>query len=435
VYEPRSEVVHHEGISSGTDTSAGVKRFQDVNKPKFVRLWRSELEAHFANDAAAVYRAARRLQPGPTILVIDSYVPRHDREAGSARLFEIVKILVRSKYRVLFMPDNFARIEPYTSELQGLGVEVIYHVPGSRSPQARFEEVLSQVDVAWISRPELFEKWSVHLQERDVPVIYDTVDLHHVRLRRLADLQGMGDDRSWKAVQAMEIECALRADATVTVSMQERDALEAGGVRNVAVVPTIHDPKITAARSFSGSAGLLFIGGYRHAPNVDAVVWLCKEIMPLVWRRLPDVQLTLLGDDPPPAVTALGSSRVSVPGFVRDVESYFLSHRAFVAPLRYGAGHKGKIGQSLSYGLPVVTTQIGAEGFNLRDGQDYLRAETAGEFAEAMLRLYSEQTLWSRLSENALAAIRPFSTEAVTDSILNVFESVARRETSGVARS
>jgi GT2 family glycosyltransferase/glycosyltransferase involved in cell wall biosynthesis len=427
LYDPRSQVVHHEGVSSGTDTSAGTKRFQEINRFKFVQRRREQLDSHFENDAANVYRAARRLPERPGVMVVDSYVPRYDREAGSARMFEIVKIVNRLGFRVVFMPDNFSRIEPYTSELQGLGVEVLHHVAQGRSPQARFEEALRRIDIAWISRPELFEKWAAHFRERGIPVVYDTVDLHHVRLRRQAVLEGNRDDESWKAVEAMELSCALAAKATVTVSVQEKETLEAAGIRNVTVVPTIHDPKI-GSREFSASSGLLFIGGYRHAPNVDAVNWLCSEIMPLVWREHPELKLTLLGDDPPPAIAALASARVAVPGFVSDVAPYFMSHRLFVAPLRYGAGHKGKIGQSLSYGLPVVTSSIGAEGFNLRDSDDYLHAETAFEFAKAIVRLYSDPALWSKLSENALLALRPFSSEVATDAIFRLMESVAQGE-------
>src|SRR5262249_5522780 len=141
------------------------------------------------------------------------------------------------------------------------------------------------------------------------------------------------------------------------------------GAREVFVVPNVHEVR-AADRSFAPSSGLLFIGNYHHPPNLDAVRWLRAEVMPVVWRSLPDVTLTLLGSNPPPEISGLAGDNVTVTGYVRDVEPYFLKSRIFVAPLRYGAGMKGKIGHALEYALPVVTTPIGAEGVGLRDGEN-----------------------------------------------------------------
>ena len=432
--DPRSVVVHYEGVSSGTDLTSGVKKYQEINKAKFESRWRRALAAHFENDAASVYKAARRLGGhDKTILIIDSYVPLHDREAGSLRLFEIIKMLRRANYRVVFQPDNWTGIEPYTSELQALGVEVIYHVEGKRTPDDRIREMLPSVDLAWVSRPEVYEKWLPALRQYPrIRVLYDTVDLHHLRLRRQAELEGTTDVESWSAVEALELKCAEASDGTVTVTQEEKATLEAAGIRRLYVIPTIHNPKVSGPRAYEGTNGLLFIGGYAHSPNVDAVEWLCREIMPLVWRTLPDARVTLLGNNPPQSVLALRSARVDVPGYIADVGPYFLSHRVFVAPLRYGAGMKGKIGHSMSYGLPTVTTRLGAEGFGLRDAHDYLEAETTAEFALAIVRLYSDPALWARLSVNALLAMKPFSSEVVTATLLRIIDDALERGRVGV---
>jgi GT2 family glycosyltransferase len=434
VVDPRSVIVHYEGASSGTSTASGTKKYQEINRPKFENRWRHALAAHYENDPASVYKAARRLGGhGKTILVIDSYVPFYDREAGSMRLFEIIKMFRKANYRVVFQPDNWTGIEPYTSELQALGVEVVYHVEGKRTPEERIREMLPSVDIAWVSRPEVCEKWLPALREHShIHVLYDTVDLHHLRLRRQAELEGTTDAESWFAVEALELKCAESSDGTVTVTLEEKATLEASGIRPVYVVPTIHTPRISEPRSFENANGLLFIGGYAHSPNVDAVEWLCSEIMPLVWRTIPGLRVTLLGNNPTPSVLALRSNRVDVPGYIADVEPYFLSHRIFVAPLRYGAGIKGKVGHAMSYGLPTITTQIGAEGFRLRPGQDYLEAETAAEFATTIVRLDSDPELWSTLSENSLRAMQPFSSEAVTETLLRIIDSATERGRAGV---
>ncbi|MBV8727756.1 MAG: glycosyltransferase, partial [Candidatus Eremiobacteraeota bacterium] len=196
------------------------------------------------------------------------------------------------------------------------------------------------------------------------------------------------------------------------------------GIRNVYCVPNLHEIESREQRSFEQTEGLLFIGSYKHTPNVDAVRWLCEEIMPLVWAKLPNVIVTLLGSDPPTKVQMLRSQLVHVPGFVADVRPYFLRGRVFVAPLRFGAGLKGKIGHSLSYGLPVVTTPVGAEGFGLRHGYDCWLAEEHRSFAEGIVSVYTDSALWRRLSENALKAVEPFQSSIVGPQALHVIDQV-----------
>jgi len=423
LYEPRSEVVHYEGVTSGTDISSGTKRYQAINRHKFVKRWAGELANHFEPQPPNAYAAARRLLGKKAVLIIDTHVPMYDRDAGSLRLFEIIKILRNDGNRVVFLPDNLARMEPYSEQLQALGVEVIYHLEGKKSTRDRILEAFEHIDVAWISRPDLYKKWSLSLRNYPkVRVLYDTVDLHHVRARREAELTNGHTSVSWKKIESLELGCARRAHATITVTESEQATLHAADVKHVYVVPTIHNPKISASRDFEQTNGLLFIGGYGHPPNVDAAIWLCEEIMPIVWRTITGIRVTLLGNNPPPEVAALASSLVAVPGFIADVEPYFLSHRIFVAPLRYGAGHKGKIGQSLSYGLPVVTTAVGAEGYNLRDGADFLEAESATEFAQAIVRLYGDAELWSSISANSIQSLAPFSSQAVAVAVREVIE-------------
>ena len=234
----------------------------------------------------------------------------------------------------------------------------------------------------------------------------------------------MGNPIHWRYSKLLEDRCARRSDATVAASDEERDLIESVAPRRVHVVPTIHDPRVDGPRDFERTSGVLFIGAYDHRPNVDAALLLAKEIMPEVWRRLPGAHLTLLGSHPPLAIRVLASERVSVPGFRSDVGPHFLSHRVFVAPLRYGAGLKGKIGQSLSYALPTITSSIGAEGFHLKDGVDFLLANAVSEFVEATIRVYTDGELWRRLASNSLAANGACSTSTVTQNVLGMLDEI-----------
>ncbi len=419
VYEPRSEVIHYEGVSSGTDISTGVKRYQEINRPKFVTKWQGVLANHLPPSADNVVRALNR-EPGKTILVVDSYVPMHDREAGSNRLFKIIGVLRQLGYRVLFFPDNGAPIDPYSRNLVDLGVEVVYASPESANQQKVLVSLLRRVDLAWICRPELCEKYLPAVRESSsVPIIYDTIDLHFARERRRAELEG-GDDTTWRRLQQIELSMARAADLVITVTDVEREELATYGIAHVAVIPTIHDIEPHENVSFGARSGLVFIGGYSHTPNVDAAHWLCNEIMPQVWRREPNMTVALLGSNPPKAVTDLRSPRVRVTGFVADVSPYFEDARLFVAPLRYGAGMKGKIGHALSFGLPLVTTTVGVDGYDLRDGVNCSIADDAQSFARAIVKLYNDEETWTRFSRCGASTIERLGREAVTVDLQNI---------------
>lgn len=420
VFQPKAEVVHVEGVTSGTDTKSGAKHFQEINRPKFARKWERELAAHFEGDQRYVDAAARRLIHKPRGLIVDSYVPLYDKEAGSARLMEIVRGLRARGYGIVFMPDNYAALQPYTNELEQLGVEVLYHSERGRSREEALVDALALVDFVWICRPELFKTYApIVRRESSAKLIYDTIDLHFVRKKREAAITGAADD-VWKAFESLELTAAGEADSTVVVSEEERQILSDREVHNVFVVPTVHERRIDTPPSFEGTSGLLFIGNYNHTPNVDAVEWLCREIMPFVWKARPEITVTLLGSNPTSAVSALASSRVAVTGYLADVGSHFRSARLFVAPLRFGAGLKGKIGQSMSFGLPIVATEVAAEGFEFVPGVDYWKAGTAAGFAETILHAYDDREKWYEMSKTLRDRVQRYSSEAVCDSVERV---------------
>ena len=429
VYQPLSEVVHFEGLTAG-DEASGTKRFQEINRPKFREKWSATLQAHFPNKHSNVFAAARRRRTGQVVLVVDSYVPLYDKEAGSLRLSYVVKILRDLGYSVVFLPDNYAGLQPYTRELQQMGVEVLHHIDAGRTMEESLDAILPHVDVAWISRPDLYAKYEPLIRRNESTLlIYDTVDLAHVRRRREEELQ-IGGTETWQELQQLELRAARSADATVVVTEDERRAMHELGVRNVHVVPTMHEPAgMAGPLPFSQTSGLLFIGSYNHPPNVDAAQWLVRDVMPIVWKDLPGIQLTLAGSNPSDQVLELRSERVRVPGSVQDVAPYFRDARIFVAPLRFGAGMKGKIGHALTFGLPVITTEIGAEGFDLRDGENALIVSPdAAQFASAIVSAYRDEELWHRLSVAASAAIAPFSPKRVRTQLEALFASLERRD-------
>lgn len=418
LYQPQSNVIHYEGITSGTDLSSGIKQYQVINQTKFREKWSKVLTKHLDNDANNVPKAARRLQGKPTILVIDSYVPLYDRESGCVRLLNILKLLLNLGYSVIFFPDNGYPEQPYTSVLQQLGIEVIYGTPQRYNLEEKLIKYLPLIDGVWLCRPELCDKYMdlIRLKTK-APIIYDTIDLHFLRLKRQKDYLDpsyQNTSWSWETYQKLELNYANQAEATVVVTEDEKQVLSSLGVKNVWVIPNIHEEiSLSEKVAFDQRSGLVFIGSYNHPPNIDAVKWLCLEIMPLVWASRPDITVNLLGSNLKDEVKELANDQVIVTGYVPEVEPYFQKSRIFVAPLRFGAGMKGKIGQSLSLGLPTITTKIGAEGMGLIDHQDVLIADTAEEFARAVIELYDNRELWQKLADNSLETIKRYQPATV----------------------
>jgi Glycosyl transferases group 1 len=221
--------------------------------------------------------------------------------------------------------------------------------------------------------------------------------------------------------ERMERFNAASADLVLTVTDSERQALVSAGLDvRVEVLPNIH-PSANTGGPWQTRHGLMFIGGFWHQPNEDAVCYFVDEVWPLIRRELPDIVFSVIGGHLSDRVSALASPSVRILGYVPDPSTYFVQSRVFVAPLRYGAGLKGKVGHSMSHGLPVVTTPIGAEGMMLED-ETVLIASDAEAFAQAVVRLYSDEQLWSDLSRRSVEHIaRHFSQEAALERLAKMF--------------
>ena len=415
IYQPASAVVRSEDASSDTSLASSLKRPPTVGAALFEEKWHDVLlRDHLESQAKSVYTAARRLHGTPRVLVIEGHVPKHDRDAGSLRLTRIMQSLLAAGTRVVFFPVDLAPVQPYTRELQRAGIEVICQPLGAMDVGLRLATVLTEIDMVWICRPEVAERFQPLLRRfPNLKIVYDTIDLHFVRKRRQAELTGGAVGADWGTDRIREIACARSADATITVTETERGVLESFAIAPIYVVPTVHSRRVTVPPTYDETSDLVFIGGYDHPPNVDAVQWFVREIMPLVWRRLPSLCVTLLGSNPPASVRDLTGPKITVPGFLPNVDPYFRKHRIFVAPLRYGAGLKGKIGESLSYGLPIVATPVAAEGFDFIDGIDALIASDAASFADAIVRLYGDRKLWESIALKSLTTVEKFSPEAI----------------------
>ncbi len=438
LYEPRAQVIHVEGATAGTDESASHKRHQESNRPKFVAKWKAVLSAeHLPDRPRDLWLAANRHRR-PHVLVADHRVPTWDRDSGGLRMRGLVEALVDLGCQVTLMPDNLVAIEPYTREFQRLGVEVIYNV----DVRATLGMIGPTLSLAILSRPQVASHW-LQLVRETAPtalIAYDTVDLHWVReARRAALAQGNGAqppalDPKVKAMRELELALIRATDMTLVVTEEERrQVLSDEPEAVVEVLPNVNTVRITVPPA-AERAGVVFVGGFEHPPNTDGALMLVREVMPLVWNRLGPVPVTIVGADPPPEVQRLASRLVSVAGWVHDLDPVLDGARALVAPLRYGAGMKGKVTQAMAAGLPVVTTPIGAEGLSAIDGEHLLIGGDARELAERVVRVLEDGELWQRLSRaGQQIATERFSAAVVNERLGELLERAAPLRTEPVA--
>jgi GT2 family glycosyltransferase/glycosyltransferase involved in cell wall biosynthesis len=406
LYQPLSEVIHYEGATGGTDLSTGTKKHQDINHSTFAEKWVAELMTRPANgDLSALQLAPPDRK---NIVVIDHHIPMPDKDSGSVRMFQILKLLHQLGHRITFIPDNLAYEPPYTCELQKRGIEVVYH-PYVKKVRDYLLAHGPSFDVVILSRCDFARKHiaDVRLHAPQSRIIFDTVDLHYVREDSEARLtRDPGTRRKAQERQRLEHELIDQADETWVVSPVEQQLLrEKWSRKSVQLVSNIID--VPGSKTpFALRRDYLFIGGFQHRPNTDAILFFVQKIYPLVSEHLPDAKFYIVGGNPPPDIVALATEKIIVTGLQRDARPFFDGVRLSIAPLRFGAGVKGKINQSMAFGVPVVATSLAIEGMELTPREEILVADTPEDFARALIELYESEELWRRLSENGIRKTR-----------------------------
>lgn len=404
VVQPLSQLLHFEGVSSGTDLASGAKAYQVDNLKKLHERWRHVLDGHRPNACRPELEKERSV--ARRMLFVDLVTPTPNEDAGSLVACEMMEAFRKQGFKVTFIPaDNFAHMGAPTKALQRIGIEAIYHPAYSR-----MQDFLSARDddfeVILLVR---FQVGEAHLDElrRRYPsakILFSNCDLHYLREMREAELTG--DPAAIDAAletKRRELGVISRCDLNLVHSLAEQELLQADAPDAPCVLfPLVHDP-VDVCAPLSGRDGVCFVGGYRHPPNADGIVWFVENIWPMVLARDPSHRLYIAGSSMTDEVKALAlHPNVEVVGFVEDLEGFLAQRRVAIAPLRFGAGAKGKVAVSLANGLPVVSTPVGAEGMQLEAGLNVLLADSEQDFAAALLEALGDDARWQALSREGI---------------------------------
>lgn len=423
VYQPLSKVIHFEGVSNGTDVNGtGLKRYQVENSRKLKEKWAEEFKKQCVNNGNPnPFRARERSMGKPVILVVDHYVPTYDKDAGSKTTFQYLKMFRKKGYVVKFLGDNFLHEEPYSTTLQQMGIEILYGEEYQTGIWDWLKKNGDEIAFAYLNRPHIATKYVDFIKENtNIKVIYYGHDLHFLREMRefelTGDLKTKRDADYWKSVEFsmmnkaamsyypsnIEVEAIHKVDETIPVK---------------AITAYVYETFLDKLNEdFAKREGLLFVGGFAHPPNADAVLWFAREVFPLIREKLPDVKFYVVGSKVTEEIKALESpdNGIVIKGFVSEEElaRLYAECRMVVVPLRYGAGVKGKVVEAIYNGAPIVTTSVGAEGIPHVE-KVLAIADQAREFADAVVKLYPDTERLLSMAKGTQAYIQEhFSVDA-----------------------
>jgi len=404
IYQPASKVIHFEGVSSGRDEEAGAKRHQERNRQLFRRKWLEALKGHAENGQQPLIERNRgRIG---RLLVLEMTTPTPDQDAGSLFMFNILLALVQLGYDVSFIAvDNLNYMPEYSGVLERLGIRVLVH-PHVGSVADHLETEGDHYEGFLLARPQVAERCLEPIK-RHAPharLLYYTHDLHHLRMERQEQTSpGSVAAEVIAAMRELEKEIVDVVDGVLYLSeTEQREAEQRLAPRSRGyVLPPVVEAQ-PGPKGFAERSGVVFIGGFGHPPNRDAVLWFAAEVMPRLRAAAAGIVFHVVGANPPEEVQALACADVEIHGYLAELEPLLGDRRLAVAPLRYGAGVKGKMLTAMTAGLPMVATSLAAEGLQLRHGVTVLRGDDAETLAAGVLELHSCQPLWEEMRAAAL---------------------------------
>lgn len=422
-YQPAACVVHFEGVSNGTSLDSGLKRFQAVNAERLRRKWALVLAAEHFPNGCHIVQARERARKARTVVIVDQYVPRSDRDAGSRSVMHVIETLLQMGFRVKFWPHNLWYDPGYTEKLQAIGVEVIYGKEFSDQFAAWIKAQSENLQAVILNRPLVARHYiNVVRQFSRARIVFYGHDLHWARMARENELgSAVHSEAEIKQMQLLEARLWRESDVALYPSAEEVEQVCLSDPCKLAFqIPLYCFDEFPLARVFrSNRRRLVFVAGFRHPPNIDGAVWLVREVMPAVWARFPTAELHIVGSAPNEKVLALKQERVAVFADVSDEElaMQYAAADVAVVPLRFGAGVKGKVVEALRDGLPLVTTSIGAQGLPLVE-QCISVADDPDEFAASVCRLLESDEDWQRMSKAMSAYAREHFTRQAMRGVL-----------------
>ncbi len=431
IYEPRIKVRHYEFASTGGLQAAVA--LQEKNRALFREKHAEFLKGQADADPARTLRA-RTSNGHPNLLLIDDAVPHASLGGGYPRCRHIVSLLSQMPLNVTFFPmhfpnDNWDEVYRTLPE----NVEVLLNRGRSGLAQLLAERA-DFYNYVMVSRPTNMAFFNQVLQSlpreaRQFDIVYDAEAVFAGRELLWRELQGesIGEDEK-KRVISEELELAAEASAVLTVSGAEAGLFRERGHDRVLVLGHGLEP-VAEPAPFDARKGLLFVGALKdeHSPNVDSLLWFVCNVLPLIEREIPGIDLAVAGHTAAPSLFSIERPNIHMKGRLETLDSLYRDSRVFIAPTRFAAGIPHKVHEAAAHGIPAVVTPLLARQLGWRHEREVLVGENPESFAEQCLRLYRDAELWERISAAGREAVaRDCSTERFRQTLEELFGPTGR---------
>lgn len=351
-----------------------------------------------------------------TILVLSLDGPDYDKSTASRMTYHYLKLFADMGLQVIFAGYQYLRLEPYATELEQVGIRVL-HGKDKKELKKWIEIHGKDIDYAYIIFPFIAEDYLEYFKKyTHAKIFYNASDLFYLREMRNYQIEKkpalLESANRWKK---REYEIFKKSDVIHVVSAYEKEILtKKFPMKKVRSIPVcMYDiDKKEKVNAFEKREGLLFVGTFTHKPNIDGIMWFMKSVFPRIVAVLPDLKLYIVGYKPTQEILKMRSRNVVVTGYVTDkkLSAFYQNSRLVIAPLRFGAGVKGKVVEAMYNQVPTVTTSMGSEG--LVKIEKYLSiADEPETFANEVLHVYRNKEVWTRRSEESLKYIKTYFTK------------------------
>ena len=420
IYQPKSLVKHYTQISIWNNNLSFI---QEIDKKKFLEEWKYKLKYQLSvnNTFLARDRSINRSR----ILVIDRYVPNFDKDAGGRCCFMYLNIFNEIGLKVTFLGDYVGKIEPYTSILQQKGIEVLYgNSYKNKKLEIWLKENIKYFNYIYLQRPDISIKYIDFIKKYSSgKIFYFAHDLHYIRLLREFNItKKIKYYIKSRYMEKIEREIFNKVDIIHIVGSYEykilKDEYKNKTIRNIPLY-IYEEPLKNIEKNFHKRKDLIFVGGFEHSANVDAIIWFAKEIYPKIIKIFPNIILHIISSKISKKISQLESKNIKIEGFMsdEDLHSMYQKCRIAIAPLRYGAGVKGKVIEAAYNQIPMVTTTIGGEGIDNSIGT-FIMEDNPEKMAEIISRLYVDYSKLKQMSDSGLKLIEKYFSKSYAKKVI-----------------
>lgn len=386
MYEPKSWVIHHEGLSHGKSTDSGLKKYQIANNRKLFAKWETDLRNHWEDVGVPRFEATRDSKG--IVIICDRQLPSLTRDAGSIRTVQIIRHIQTLGYHAVLACVDNTTTQVDLDSLRSTGVEIhqdlndFYDSLSLRSQRLR---------AIWTIRQEVYDFFGERLKQV-APTAMFIADLMDIKYREYYN--------SNSGIAKSQLKVANEVDRVILVSEVEAQEFNRQSETNKAsVIWAEYDPQ-KSQPNWKGSKGLIFVGGFRHLPNLEGIEWFADHVLPVLNELGLRAPIRVVGSGlKAPKISELEGKGLQMLGGVEDLATIYMQSRIALVPLLKGAGRKGKVGEALSFGIPIVSTSVGIEGFGDVMSSGVAVANTPTEMAKAIYDLHENYDLWKRASE------------------------------------